>query len=334
MATSPRVTVIVPTFDRERYLAEAIQSVLGQAFTDFELLIVDDGSSDGTAALVRRFADARIHYIHQDHRGISAALNTGLRAARGELVARLDSDDRWAPDLLSTLVPLLDRHAELGAAFGKGQIMDERGRPLGETRGFAPRFPGDSLRSLLHDDFTCNIALLARRACLEQAGPYDEGLVANEDWDMWLRVARRHPFAFVDRVLAWIRYHDHSMTALASPRFITVLETRTVPLDKLFRDDTLPATARAMRADAYANVYLFRGLRWLQARDYRQAAREFALALRTTPRPLLMAARISWRGGAVPVLRRLPLAPAVLGAPARVRQWLVTHRPDANDGSR
>lgn len=332
MATSPRVTVIIPAYNRERYLAEAIQSVLDQTFSDLELIVVDDGSSDGTPALVRRFDDPRLVYIHQPHRGISAALNTALRATRGELVARLDSDDRWELDLLATLVPVLDRNANLGAVSGKGGTMDAAGRLLTDTRGCPPRFAGDSLRSLLYDDYTCNIALLARRSCIEEAGLYDEGLLANEDWDMWLRVARRHPLAFVDRVLAWVRCHDNSVTALLSPRFAAVLDSRTVPLDKLFRDDTLPAAARAMRAEAYANVYLFKGLRWLQARDYRRAAREFRLALGATPQPALMVLRIVWRGAAVPVIRQLPLGPTLLEAPSRVRQRRLRRRADATDG--
>ena len=329
MADDPLVSVIIPTYNRERYLGEATQSVFDQTFTSFELLIVDDGSDDGTPALVQRSADPRVHYIRQPHQGVSAAMNAGMRAARGALVARLDSDDRWATDLLSTLVAILDRRAELGFVYAKAATMDGDGRPLAVARGGAPRFAGDGLRSLLYDDCTCNIALVARRSCLEEAGPYDEALAANEDWDMWLRVARRHPFAFVDRLLASVRLHDDSLTDPTSPRFTAVLDTRTVPLDKLFADDTLPAAARAMRPEAYANVYLWKGLRRLQVGHYRQAAREFRLALRTTARPAVMALRVAWRGGAVPALRRSRFGQGALTAPLRLRQAL--NRRTASD---
>src|SRR5262249_52459656 len=150
-------------------------------------------------------------------------------------------------------------------AYARGQVMDARGRVLPNLQGLPERFPGDSLRSLVYDDATCNVALVARRECFERAGPYDEELVTSEDWDMWLRVARHYRFAFVDEGVARIRWHDDTLTGPASPRLAEVLGARSQPLDKLFREPDLPPAVRAMRAVAYANVDLFRGQRWLQA---------------------------------------------------------------------
>jgi len=306
---TPAVTVVIPTYDRALYLGDAMRSVLAQTFGDLELVVVDDGSADGTSAVVHAIGDARLRLVQQPHRGIGAALNAGLRGARGRYVARLDSDDVWLPEMLETLVPVLDARPEVGVAYGRGQAMDERGRPLAHLQGLPERFPGESLRSLVYDDCTCNVALLARRACFDRVGGYDEALVANEDWDMWLRVARYWQFAFVDRVLARIRWHDGNLTGPASPQFADVLAARTAPLDKLFRDPDLPAAIRSMEPAAYANVHLFRGLRWLQAKGVRRsvgnAAREFSLAIRASDRRLETAARIAWFAGAVPMLRRV-----------------------------
>jgi hypothetical protein len=107
--------------DRERYVREAIDSVLGQTFGDLELIVVDDGSTDGTAAAVAAVGDPRLRYVGQPHRGIGAAMNTGLRAARGRYVARLDSDDVWLPDLLATQVAVLESRPEVDVVYGRAQ---------------------------------------------------------------------------------------------------------------------------------------------------------------------------------------------------------------------
>jgi glycosyltransferase involved in cell wall biosynthesis len=326
----PVVTVIVPTRDRARFLSEAIDSVLGQTFSDLELIVIDDGSTDGTRELVCASDDGRVHYVHQPASGISAALNRGLRSARGRYVARLDSDDVWTPDMLATLVPVLDSRPEVGVVYARGQVMEESGRVLPDLHGLPERFPGDSLRSLVYDDVTCNVALVARRECFERAGLYDEQLVASEDWDMWLRVARHYRFAFVDKVVARIRWHDGNLTGPTSPRLAEVLSTRSAPLDKLFQDRALPAAVRAMRSVAYANVDLFRGQRWLQAGKPGRAARSLGSAVRTSEHPITMLTRVVWFTVTAPVLRRWAPGRRALSALADVRRRRrVTHAPGA-----
>ncbi len=284
----------MPTFNRERYIGEAIDSVLAQSFGDSELLVVDDGSTDGTEAVVSAVADARVRYVRQPHRGISAAMNRGLAEARGEYVARLDSDDVWLPELLATQVAVLDVRPEVGAATARAHGMRADGTLNGQVLGIPPRYPDDGLRSLVYADFTCNITTVARRACLERAGDYDETFSTNEDWDIWLRAARYGAIAFTDRVLARFRSHAGNITGLASPLHSRTLEERTAVLDKLFRDPTLPPAVRAMRATAYRNVHVDVGMRWLDARAYRRARRAFGRALTCGANPLVTALRISW----------------------------------------
>jgi glycosyltransferase involved in cell wall biosynthesis len=316
---TPTVTVIIPTFNRARYISEAVGSVLRQTFTDFEVVVVDDGSTDCTAQLVGAIRDPRVRYLHRSHRGISAAINAGIGAARGGYIARLDSDDRWLSDLLTTLVDVLEAQPKVGVAYGKAQIIDSEGRRLPHTQGMRERFPGDTLRSLMYEDCTCNIALVVRRQCFDQVGLYDETLVANEDWDMWLRVARHYAFQFVDQVMAEVRWHDDSLTGLMSPQLAAVLDARTVPLDKLFRDPDLPPAVRAMQSIAYTNVYLHRGRRWLQARHLRRAGREFGLALRTSNEPWATVIRIVWLAAVAPALQCYSLG-------RRLLSWLAERR--------
>jgi glycosyltransferase involved in cell wall biosynthesis len=289
---APRVTVIIPTYNRAALLGEAIKSVLMQRFTNWELIVVDDGSTDATRALLETFHDARLRLLRQPHRGISSAMNLGLSAARGEYIARLDSDDIWQPDMLSTMVSLLDGRPEIGVVYCKGQAMDINGRPLCHIQGMMPRFPNDCFRSMAYDDFTCNIATVARHECFLRAGGYDEALLGNEDWDMWLRISQYYEFAFVDRELARYRWHNGNLTRPGSPDFYRILETRTVPLDKLFAQPNLPPVVMAIRSDAYENVYIFRCLRFLEAGEIGRAWLEFASAIRVSTNPPRTALRI------------------------------------------
>ena len=198
-----KVSVVMPVYNREAFVAEAIASVLAQTFTAFELIIVDDGSTDATPAIIARVDDPRVRVLRQSHAGISTAMNTGVHAARGEYLARLDSDDLWRPEMLATQVALLDQRPEIGAGYARVQRMEADGRLTPIIWGIAPPDPDDHLCSMLQGDFTCNVTVVVRRACLERVGGYDPSLQPSEDWDLWLRVAQHYRFAFTDRVLAY-----------------------------------------------------------------------------------------------------------------------------------
>lgn len=314
---TPTVTVLVPTYNRAALLGEALRSILQQTFTDFEVVVVDDGSDDATGDILATFSDPRLRTLRQAHRGISVAMNAGLGAARGRYVARLDSDDLWQPHLLATLVPVLESRPEIGVVYAQADALED-GRVVPHIQGLPLRFPEDSLRSLVYDDCTCNIALLARRECFDRAGPYDDSLMANEDWDMWLRVARHSQFAFVDQVVARIRWHPGNLTGLGSRHLDQVLASRTIPLDKVFAAPDLPPQVVAMRSSAYANVHLFRGLRWWQAGHRRAAIQEFRHLVRLSDRPALAVLRIAWRAVLQPVLERFPQGRSITGYVARL----------------
>lgn len=294
MSPEPAISVIMPTRDRAMYIAQAIASVLAQTQEDFELVVVDDGSIDATPEILAAMRDPRLRCLRQEPRGIGAAMNAGLRAARGAYVARIDSDDTWRPELLEVLAAVLDSAPDVDVAYARGQAMDADGRLLDHRQGAPMRFPGDPLRSMVFDDFTCNIALLARRDCIDRAGGYDETLPAHEDWDLWLRVAEQSHFHFVDRVLAHIRWHPGNLTGVRSPALPTVLATRAAPLDKLFARRDLRAEVTALRPLAYENVHIFCGTRWLQAGHPKLAARAFCRAIRSSASPLRAIARVTW----------------------------------------
>ena len=204
----PTVSVVVPAYNREGTLPRTLDSVLAQTFEDFEVLVVDDGSADGTAAVAEAYAgrDDRVRLLRQPkNAGVSAARNRGLREARGEFVAFLDSDDEWLPEKLARQV---ERFRQVPDDVGVVYCGVETVREGGAVWTFVPEHRGDVygrllVRNALHAGASC---VVVRRSVVESAGFFDEGIPAIEDYEYWLRIARHHPFDFVEDPL--VRYHD------------------------------------------------------------------------------------------------------------------------------
>jgi glycosyltransferase involved in cell wall biosynthesis len=129
--TTPTVSVIIPVYNVEAFIAEALESVLQQTFRDFEVIVVDDESPDGSVEIIKQYSDPRIRLIHQKNRGLAGARNAGIRAARGKYLAFLDSDDVWRPEKLERHVKHLEFSPGIGVSYSRSEFMDERGQPLG-----------------------------------------------------------------------------------------------------------------------------------------------------------------------------------------------------------
>jgi glycosyltransferase involved in cell wall biosynthesis len=195
----PKVSVIIPTHNRERYLRRAIQSVLEQSFQDFEIIIVDDASSDDTPQMVQTIGEPRIRYFrHDNNRGEAGSRNTGVQNAVGEYIAFLDDDDAWLPQKLARQVYLLDNTPlQVGAVYTSFLMIDwETARVLGkwkaEKRG--------NIYSDLSEQNWIGIpsTVLLRRQCFEKVGLFDETVEFGLDYDMWVRVARLYEFEIVE----------------------------------------------------------------------------------------------------------------------------------------
>ncbi len=204
-STRPRVSVVIPTYNRAGAVCEAVQSALDQTYSDLEVIVVDDGSTDDTAQRVgERFGgDARVVLVSQPHSGPGAARNRGIERARGELIAFLDSDDVWYPEKLELQLRRLD---ESGAALVFSDFVFPDG--VGErTRFQFTGFAGDtSLRGIVEKRFPlCTPAVVARRRDLQEAGLFDESLPCAQDWDLWIRLIARRPAAYVERPLGRVR---------------------------------------------------------------------------------------------------------------------------------
>jgi glycosyltransferase involved in cell wall biosynthesis len=226
MGRLPRVSVVIPTYNRAHIVGEAVASVLAQRFDDLEVVVVDDGSTDGTGAAIASVRDPRLRYVAGRHAGVAAARNLGVKHARGELVAFLDSDDLWRADKLTHEVGFLGRHPEADAVFSDLEKLDgARTYPsfMRETSVFASYlergpYPNGVMLStrdmrliLLQEVPIKPSALTVRRTAFERAGAFDESWSSSEDWEFLLRFARDHRIGYVDRPLAVLRVGDDSL---------------------------------------------------------------------------------------------------------------------------
>lgn len=187
----PVVSVIIPSYNRGYCIAQCIRSVLNQTFTDFEIIVVDDASSDDTRAQVLSIADARIHYLaHEANQGGAVARNTGIRIAQGEFVAFLDSDDHWQPDKLEKQIAML---RWLGPTWGLSytwlSCVDDAGT---EILRINPEIEGECFEEMLVSNFIGSFSnIVVRKSLLIEVGALDESFRSCQDWDLFIRLTRR-----------------------------------------------------------------------------------------------------------------------------------------------
>ncbi len=163
----PKVSVIIPTYNCAHYLADALESVFQQTFSDYEVIVVDDGSPDNTKEVVERFITrypSRLKYIYQPHQERSVARNNGIQAASGEYIAFLDADDQWLPHKLSIQVPILDEHPEIGLVHSDIIFMNQEGKDIGFPR-HRKRTNGFVLKEILCENFIWCLTVICRRQC-------------------------------------------------------------------------------------------------------------------------------------------------------------------------
>jgi glycosyltransferase involved in cell wall biosynthesis len=283
--TSPRVSVIIPTHNRSQLLRITVESVLAQTYPAIEIIVVDDGSTDDTAAIVAEYA-GRVTYIEQANTGVAAARNTGFRASSGEFINFLDDDDTFMPTKIERQVAVLDDRPEVGLVHCRHQHIDEAGTPL--DAGW--RLPeGNVLKELLCGCFLVVHAPLIRRQCLEQVGLFDETLPWTADWDLWLRIALAgYPFACVQEPLCTYRIQRGSMQGNVAKQEQAVLAM----LEKVFANPQLPAEAAAIHAQACQAAHLWIGCRYYAVGQWEDGQRNLAEVLAQDPELIRQPERI------------------------------------------
>ena len=310
---NPLVSVIIPCYNSVRYLAETIESVLAQTYPRVEIILVDDGSTDGTAEIAQGYP---VSYVYQDNRGISAARNTGFLHSKGKYVLFLDHDDRLLPKGVEAGVKLLELHPECAIAVGEHKFIGPDGTEIGYSRKHAAK-SDHYLRLLAHNFIETPCSALHRRSSLELAGVFDESVQGAEDYELYLRIARQSALITHKAPVAEYRLHDSNTSGNAERMFLVSLQVLQMELPYLQGD------AEKLRMHR-------RGVRFVQREFGRRLTRELIgnrQAMNPESRRKLELLRRHYRVGfaAVVVSRILP---------ASLTQKLIVARVHPNEQAR
>lgn len=282
-----KVSVIIPAYNSARYLPETLQSVLAQTYRHYEVIVVDDGSTDDTRAVVKA-ADGPVRYLPQPNGGPSAARNAGIAAANGECICFLDADDLWTPDKLGVQVEFMEQHPHVGLVFADGEEFDESGVQcaslVSKSRFHAEITTGtvilDAFQKLLEENFIPTSTVMVRKSCFETTGVFDLALKGPEDRDMWSRIAARFPIAYLHRIMGRKRV----VLSSVSRNVETTLRSRVLLWRKAHRLFPALAPRRAVNA-LLTPTYVELGFLLLNKNDTRGARGAAVEALKIARKP-------------------------------------------------
>jgi glycosyltransferase involved in cell wall biosynthesis len=303
-----QVSVVIATHNHAAYLANALDSVFRQGVPNIELIVVDDGSTDNTAEVMHPYLnDPRVQYVTIAHGGVARARNIGLKSSVAPLVAFLDADDQWLPGKLGKQLALLASDPEVAVVYSRRQVVDGSGSIVPSPSRKLHR--GNVLGELFRDNFVCFSSALVQRKAFDTVGPFDESLALSSDYEMWLRIASRFRFDFVDEVLVSYRSGHPSLSRRVEERYLTAMAIMKRFLEDCGGNEMLsPAIVKLAWAETYTH------LGWIR----RGRSRAAALLC------YLKALGVSM--GYLPAWKAL----LVLLLPARFREWV--RRLLRNDG--
>lgn len=210
---APQVSVLIPSYNLAHYLVHALRSVISQSYSDWEAIVIDDGSTDDTQKVAAQFDDPRIRFIYQENQGLSAARNTGLREANSDIIALLDADDIWMEDYLEKMLAPLDNKPDAVAVYCGFQYIDENGTDVGIPS--LKVVPPDEFREYfaMNGNWLVPSGVVFRKVVAQEEGCFDESLRAVEDAYLWSKMSYRGPFVGVPQPLVGYRRHASNMSS-------------------------------------------------------------------------------------------------------------------------
>ncbi len=233
----PKVSVIIPTYNREQFIARTIQSVLNQTYKDFEIVVVDDGSTDTTKEKLGTFG-SKIKLIEQPNSERAVSRNNGVKNSSGEYIAFLDSDDAWIQDKLEDQVKLLDSRPEVILTYGQSLRINEKGEKIKTAKRQLEGFSGNVFENLLMRNFVVSPTPTIRREFFEKTTGFQSKYIPYEDWEFWLRFSLLGKFYFLDKPFAYYRIHKNQSVKLLEAEKIE--RVTTLLLEDSFRLKEIP----------------------------------------------------------------------------------------------
>ncbi len=212
----PVVSIIMPVFNGEKFISKAIHSILMQDYDNFELICIDDGSTDKTKEIILSFNDNRINYIYQQHSGKpSIARNKGIKSSRGDYIAFIDHDDIFLYNSLSERIKFFDDNPGINFVYSDCEIINEKGEVISKSvisYSNKKACSGKCFKELFGGIFIPTQGVMLKKDILDKVGLFNENLLCAEDYNLWLRIAYYYPLGYIDRILAQWRNHDTSLT--------------------------------------------------------------------------------------------------------------------------
>lgn len=274
----PKISVIIPTYNRVHFLQEAIESVFRQTFQDYEIIVIDDGSSDNTKEMISKLGH-KIRYFYQDNRGRSSARNHGIQMARGEYIAFLDSDDVFLPEKNAIQVKALDDNPEYGIVYSHALTMDEKGNPLGMS--WQGNLSGwiYPMNLFIKNCLITTPTVMVRANVLKHIGGFDENMHMCEDLDLWRRIARLYPVLHILSPLVKVRLANDVVKNGINVK--TFLCGREEFYRKAFRED--PSIEKMLKKDLFSEMYSTYGMLALQQKKIMYATLLFLKTIKYNP---------------------------------------------------
>ena len=276
----PKISVIIPAYNAMCYLPDTLDNLLKQTYEDFEVIIVNDGSSDSIEQWFSQLQDRRIKLICQENQGAGIARNTGINNALGEYIAFLDADDIWEPTKLEKQVSILEDNPEVGLVYTWVEYVNETGQSTG--RVLKHQVEGDVWEKLIESNLIeCSSVAMVRRICFDDVGIFDVNIGSFvEDWELWLRIASRFPFKVIKEVLVYYRQHSNS----TSKNWQAMEKGYKLVIEKAF--SSAPNQLKYLQNKSYAYAYFCLAWKPLQARslNYKTAIKFRGLAIKYYPR--------------------------------------------------
>lgn len=271
------ISIITPTYNREAFLPAAIESVLAQSYKEFELIIVDDGSTDNSRELINTYAekDSRVRYLYQENQRQSVARNYALSIAKGDFICFLDSDNYWPHDKLEKSLKAFEQYPDADIVYGDCITIDEQGNEL--HRNNMRRYSGKIAALLLKDNFVSMNTTMTRRKCFNEMGGMSGKRRVADDYDLWLKFSARYRFQYIPEFLAYYRVMENQISSNKKLRFET---NENIILDFLA---AYPDVVNEQEKKAGLTAFYTRKARHYAASDKKEAYSAIRTALGINP---------------------------------------------------
>jgi glycosyltransferase involved in cell wall biosynthesis len=294
----PKVTVAIPAYNAMAYLPATLQSVLQQSYRDFEVIIVNDGSSDEIEQWFTSIKDPRVRLISQTNKGLAGARNTGVKNAIGEYIALLDADDLWEKTKLEKQVKILEENPEITLVYSWASFIDEKGKCIGKLHTWDAE--GQIWEKLLPRNPILPSSAIIRLSCFDRVGLFDENLISYiEDWDMWLRITKNYPVRVIKQPLTYYRLRPSSV----SKNWEGMKKSFEIAIEKAFTD--APKHLIPVKNISYSLSYLHMALQGLDSEYPDLQKINYFRNLAVTYNPRLRLNWLYWRSGLAIALTKL-----------------------------